>query len=88
VIYFHFTPGSPQFPNTDRGFGRRQSSLLTAGSGDGKGGGRERDAEPPPAGLMAEGACQGFWRSVCTPATGDSSRRRERHRSDPRTPVT
>lgn len=27
MIYFHFTPGSPQSPNTDRGFGKRQSSL-------------------------------------------------------------
>lgn len=36
MIYFHFTPGSPQSPNTDGGFGKTRSSLLTARGGRSK----------------------------------------------------
>lgn len=36
MIYFHFTPGSPQSPNTDGEFGKRRSSLLTAQGGRSK----------------------------------------------------
>lgn len=45
MIYFHFTPGSPQSPNTDGGFGKRRSSLQHEEgeiSGDGRRGRKGR----------------------------------------------
>lgn len=59
MIYFHFTPGSPQSPNTDGGFGKRQSSFLAAKEGRkrqrwGAGPAAERSAESPSAWLITE----------------------------------
>lgn len=42
MIYFHFTPGSPQSPNTDGEFGKEEAPYLQHEEGEVSGNGRRR----------------------------------------------